>query len=431
MANSIHVEAIELLLSSMYCKAGEDGLRSSFMWGRPGPHSHKGFGTTVFYRRKLFIRAVLHVRRNGPVHLRHFAIDVISSKLSGFISDNYWCLSEDTFFKQFDRSYAEYVSPEVKFKLANLLEASELFSPNRSLSLFPLVPVRVESDFMSESFFLVRPESLGAHLPIDWLEWFAPEHFPPLKRWEGKQETPSSWLGVRSPAIQSSVKMKAAALGAVALTPRPRYRHLFSYRHVYGGWCELSDTISTSFGDPHTPPMAEDIVITSDDHPWLFLLHAKLSSTQKDTRRQIRALEYFYKAWPLEPGDRFPLLCMTLDAIFGDENHATESFIEGIKATIGSHVDDKRLRLLTRLRGSVVHGGAPDVYDSSKYAKYFETYGQDPVYDLELVAAQCLRTVIFDGCLKEHADPNAPLFAALQATGQLPSNLDENTILSG
>jgi hypothetical protein len=351
--------------------------------------------------------------------------------LVDFISDNYWYLSEDTFFRQFECSYAQYVSPKVKTELSKLLEASKLFSPNHSLGLFPLVPIRVELGFTCESFFLIEPEALTTHLPPGASEWFAPEAFPPLKRWEGKREKPTSWLGVHSPAIQSSLKMKAAILGAVALAPPPRYRHMFTHRRVFGGWCEVGEFITTSLGEPHTPAMAEDIIITGDDHSWLSLLHSKLTASHKDMRRQVRALEYFYKAWPLDPGDRFPLLCMTLDAIFGDENHATQSLIDGIRTAIGSHVDEERLRLLIKLRASVIHGGAPDVYDSSKYGKYFDKYGQDPIYDLELVAAQCLREVIFGGVFKEHKDTNASLLTELQAMGQLPSKLEEGTILSG
>ncbi len=34
----------------------------------------------------------------------------------------------------------------------------------------------------------------------------------------------------------------------------------------------------------------------------------------------------------------------------------------------------KGLKLLLKLRASVIHGGAPDVYDSEKYHRYLETY---------------------------------------------------------
>ena len=50
-----------------------------------------------------------------------------------------------------------------------------------------------------------------------------------------------------------------------------------------------------------------------------------------------------------------------------------------------------------RLRAAVIHGGAPDVYDSSSYAKYFEDYEQDPVRDLERIVVRCLQIVVFEG----------------------------------
>jgi hypothetical protein len=61
------------------------------------------------------------------------------------------------------------------------------------------------------------------------------------------------------------------------------------------------------------------------------------------------------------------------------------------------------------LRASVIHGGAPDVYDSDSYHRYYENYGDDPIRDLELIAARSLRSVIFAGALVEHPDPYADL----------------------
>jgi hypothetical protein len=38
---------------------------------------------------------------------------------------------------------------------------------------------------------------------------------------------------------------------------------------------------------------------------------------------------------------------------------------------------------------------------AGKYHQYYATYGQDPIVDIEKIAAQCFRAVIFDGLLKE------------------------------
>lgn len=176
-------------------------------------------------------------------------------------------------------------------------------------------------------------------------------------------------------------------------------------------------------GDPHTPPMMNNIALTERDQPWLTILAKKLTSETKVIKRQLRALEHYYRAWPLSEPERFPIMCMTLGAVFGDANHATQAVIDGVRATIGGHVEDARLRALMELRAAVIHGGAPDVYDSRKYARYYDAYGADPIRDLDLVVGQCLRHHVFGEAMIEHPDPNAAKIAALQASGKLPKQL--------
>jgi hypothetical protein len=56
-----------------------------------------------------------------------------------------------------------------------------------------------------------------------------------------------------------------------------------------------------------------------------------------------------------------------------------------------------------------VHGGAPNVYESSSYEKYYETYEDDPTRDLELIVARCLQAVIFGDCFAERPHTYAEL----------------------
>jgi hypothetical protein len=123
---------------------------------------------------------------------------------------------------------------------------------------------------------------------------------------------------------------------------------MFSGRQMFGGRCTITDAggVTTSFGEPHTPAMMSDIVLGKQDTNWLSILATKLMSNERIIRREMRALEYFYRAWPLEPSERFPVLCMTLDAIFGDANHATQAVIDAVRSVIGPHVQDARLRHL-------------------------------------------------------------------------------------
>jgi hypothetical protein len=68
------------------------------------------------------------------------------------------------------------------------------------------------------------------------------------------------------------------------------------------------------------------------------------------------------------------------------------------------------------LRASVIHGGAPDVHDAGKYQKYYADYGADPIVDVEIIAAQCLRAVIFEGLLQERPDRREEMRAAIRAS---------------
>jgi hypothetical protein len=206
---------------------------------------------------------------------------------------------------------------------------------------------------------------------------------------------------------------------------------MFSGRQMFGGRCTIAEDGRTtvSLGEPHTPALMHNIAIREQDATWLNVLASKLLSNEKVATRQIKALEYFYRAWPLDPAERFPILCMALDAIFGESHQATKSVINGIRSTLGPHVSEPRLRLLMDLRNSVLHGGAPDVYDSREYAKYYDQFGEDPIHDLELVTGRCLRSNVFGDTLKEHVDPNEEIIAQAQAAGRLPSKLFRPSIL--
>jgi len=431
MRNSTPQETVQLLLEAMSSKPG-DGLRSAFLFGKPGaPDWDKRMGAEVYFNPNKLMRAASFVRQKGPHHLRQLAVNDISNILQDFIVKNFWYLAEDVFFLSNPGSYSEQVRPTTVLTLSAVLKQSKIFQPESHLTLFPLIPVKVRADFQASSYFLISPNSLNdGFLPtsID-ARYIVPDQFPPIRDWEGVKNKPSCWLGVHSPVIQTAAKTKSAILGALALTPPPQYRHMFSGRKMFGGHCSITDRATMKFEDIHTPPLMHDIEIAVDDHAWLKILATKLVSDDKMTRRQIKALEYFYRAWDQKPSERFPTLCMTLDAIFGDAGGATQSVIDGVRNVLGPHVRHERLSLLMKLRGSVIHGGAPDVYESRKYAKYYDTYEADPIHDLELVAAKCLRKVIFRDALKEHADPDSELIAEARMKGMIPEAFEKKSIL--
>ena len=428
---TLHRTTVDLILSAVHKEAGEDGMSSSFFFGTEpnAPHWARRSGATIFFSLKGMTEAALFVRRHGPSYLQALSIEDIRNMLQKFLTDNFHNVGGETFHQRFTESYAERVSEPTKEALAQLLAASSIFSPPEELSLFPLVPFVVEESFTSRPFFLRAPDTLQAEFDTDLRRQLAPDTFPPLTDYEHRTERPKAWLGVRSPILQASVKMKAAILGAAALTLPLHRRHIFSGREMFGGFCTINKGWRLSFGGPHTPALADDLIIRQCDQAWLAILAAKLASNTQEDRRHLRTLEYFYRAWPLGPSERFPVLCMALDAIYGEASQATQAVVDGVRTTLGTHLDEKRLRDLMKIRAAVIHGGAPDVYDSRKYLKYYQTYSADPIDDLDEVVTESLRRRIFGDALRPKDDPHAALIAQMQAEGRLPRTLGAGSIL--
>ncbi|MFN7399805.1 MAG: hypothetical protein ACK5SX_12290 [Sandaracinobacter sp.] len=396
-------EVTELLLASMFRARHPDRRRHSFKFNRPGKALFAGgMGTEVNYDHRLLLRTALHLRKHGAPHLRSLSIGKLESELTGFVAAHYYLLASETFLATFEDSYAAHVSPATKVSFAAAVAASSLFVEPQETALFPLVPIRVEQPFATDKFFLVAPGELPGQLnnalPHRDL---VPDSFPPFTTWDGRRETPAAWLGVRAPNIDAAQQIRAAVLGAVALLPHHFERYAFSGRAMFGGYATLSDRWSLTFGDPHTPALASDLVIDAADHPWLSVLGQKLTSQAKVDKRQLRALEYYYRAWAPDPVRRFPTLFAAIDAIFGDAGAATQSVVDAVGPVMGTDYTHDRIRLMLGLRASVIHGGAPNVFESSKYEEYYERYETDATKDLELIVARCLQVVIFPGVLTE------------------------------
>ena len=179
-----------------------------------------------------------------------------------------------------------------------------------------------------------------------------------------------------------------------------------------------------------TPRMPSDIHVSRQDHSWLTTLSALFDSTERAQRSRVRALEYFYRAWFDDPRERFPTMCMALDSLVAATSRHTGAAVEFIRATVAEPIDEDRLRLLLKLRGAVVHGAAPDVYESEHYEAYYSKYSESPICDLDLLVARCLRQNVFGGQLVAHPDPHAALVKQQQARGRLPRNLRGRSIIA-
>jgi hypothetical protein len=415
MVNHPYETAI-LLLSCMYRNKHANRRRLSFLFNEPGlPLFIGGRAAEVNFENAQLLQVALYLRKHGASHLRSLSIDAIESRLVNFVKEQYHLVADKIFMNIFDGSYGEHLSEDQIRAFAGTLSNSEFFIEPRLIALFPLVPVKVLKKFDAPSFFLGAPADLLAQVG-DVNFALTPNSFPPIEEWSGRREVPTAWLGVRAPTLHAARQVRAAVLGAVALLPHHMERYTFSGRKIFGGHVIFEERWSLSFGDPHTPPLMTDLMIGADDQSWLAELARKLASPVNVDRKHLRALEYYYRAWAQDPAERVPTLFAAIDAIFGDASKATQAVVDAVGPQMGPAYTKDRIRLMLGLRASVIHGGAPNIYESSKYEDYYLKYGADAVSDLELIVARCLQQVVFPELLAERQYTHSDLIR--HKTGQ-------------
>jgi hypothetical protein len=422
-------ETSNRLLKSMF-QPHDRGETQSFLYGDVGaaPWDYR-CGVSIHYDEEVLLDTILYLRKNGPIYLRQLPVTEIRSLLLDFVSDYYAILEGGTFLGIFRHSYAYHIPPSRQNTFALALLKSPILSPDLNLSLFPLSNIEVTNSYFSNQFFLVNNEDLAKVEYPSWVskEDIDAEKMPPFKDSKIKGDQ-ISWLGIWTPTSQSANQSKAAILGAMALTLHNKNRYVISIREPATGSCTINtNSFSYSCATSITPSLMYKVCITSKDHSWLKVLSDKVFSNEKKIVREMRSLEYFYKTWFLDESERYPALYMSLESVFYGAGTA-KALIDAIINLIGDHISEKRIRGLTDLRAAVLHGGSPQVYDSSKYAKYYNTYKEDPITDLALLSAECLRLMIFEKHLTEKCDQNAVYIEAAIKSGKFPK-IKDNSIL--
>ena len=426
-------DALLRVLGSMYPNG--DHLLSSFLYGMPGaPYWQRSIGAEIFVSEHQYIEALLFMRRHGAPFLRDISIGSLWSIVTNFVTEHYAYITEGRLTLSPDMSLAQQISGRGLTALSQAMRRSSLFNSINEVTLYPLVPVVIRDPFQSRHFALTGSSGLAASLeefgvrPSSLL----PAQFPPIEGLAGLPQPTSNWLCICAPDPLIARKRASATLGALALTPIRRERYLQTGRSLHGGYCTISvKAVSCSPGtEPMTPRISSDIILTQADHSWLEILSTLFDSEELAQKSHVRALEYFHRAWFDDPRERFPTLCMSLDSLVGAQYRHTNAAVTFIRSTIGQPIDQDRLRLLMRLRGAVIHGAAPDVYESEHYEAYYSRYGEDPICDLELVVAGCLRQGIFGGKLTAHPDPHADIVKRQQTLGRLPRNVRGRSIIA-
>ena len=388
---------VEQILSSMSSDS-RSGFRNSFVYRSLDNRLSKSKQiATVYHNLHTLEFAAFTARNAGNSFLKFLSVSAIAKLLRKFSMDNYHLIAEDVKQNTGNFSFDQITSLATKERLTKALLDSIIFNPKNKLIAIPLVPISVHHDYLSDQFSVVKPASFLSHIPIKFRDtsYIDPGKFPPMVDYHGKVEKPSSWLLIPAPVREIAYKKRSAILAGFALSLPSKTRYMFTLRHVFGGDCVFGESVKFRYGDSHTPGIGTDIRLDSDDHGWLDVICDLLSSEDARDQRKIKALEYFYRGWILDETERFPKHCMALDALFSSgSKSATDAIVSGVQSTLHLPNDDIRLRNLMRIRGDVIHGRAPDIYDGKNYIRYFKRFRVNPIRDLSLITERSLSVVI-------------------------------------
>lgn len=436
-SSEIYERCAQLLLNSLGNSGNE--LFASFSYGRKGElFGARGRGANVFVNRSNLMRALDFVREHGAPFLRELSFDTLEALAVDALREAWPEVVSGSDFHPGTKPIGSSIRPDALRKVAEGLSESQLFRPENEVALFPLGGTFVRAPFRGRNFALLR--DLDLHDDLEACTALPPSlrarHFPP---WSEPEMPPQAftgpvfhWLRVSSPHKTIARKRAAVVMGTLALIMARRARYAHSDQAMQLGECMIRSGVFSvaPYAPPVAPALMSDLLVEDADHPVWSALDKMLDQADSSTKPILRALEYFHRAWFHEPRERFPLLCMALDAMTNAESAHTDAAVEFVLTTLGSRIQKGRLRALLRLRGAVIHGAAPDVYESRHYVDYYTRYKADPILDLELLVAACLRERGFAELLVVR-DPKRALIEQAQLAGLLPRRLWVKTIIQG
>lgn len=430
-ASEVHRTATQMLLNSL-ANSGNERF-ASFSYGRPGDlFGTRGRGADVFVKRRNLTKALIYLRSHGASYLRDLSLDSVRQLTTEFLKSSWADVVDGCEFDPGTKPIGSCITSEALQKVAFELSKSPLFQPRQHVMLFPLGSVCIRSQFNGQSFAFVREFELQTHLAELGVlpPQLNPKCFPPLDVPGIKSSWMFNWLRVSAPHALIARKRAAAIMATLSLSTTKRARYSFSSQAAQLGQCSVQATQVTV--EPHAPPLApvlsRDLLLEEIDLVGLTILDQHFNQPEPGARSLIGALEYFHRAWFGEPRERFPLLCMALDALVRAKSDYTSAAVDFVLTTLDTPIDRARVQKLMNLRGAVIHGAAPDVYESRFYTSYYNSYNEDPIGDMERVVAACLRKAVFGNTLIVR-DPHASLIFHQQNQGNLPKNLEMNAII--
>ncbi|WP_349363830.1 MAG: hypothetical protein ABL307_00070 [Roseitalea porphyridii] len=282
---------------------------------------------------------------------------------------------------------------------------------------FPLSRISVVSNYTGINFYILGGDDIEGTNPQSSLERFK------------ANRSINGWIGCTSTFPENAQKIKRIVLGAMSLRLPYIERTRKTLSEPANGFV-THNPLGWSSSREHMPPIGYDISITEDDRWWLEKIDRLTQAAGKPSRHLRKALEYFYLGWFLEANERVAFNFMTLYAVFDQGTHKMAEELKRVISTDLEHAfDDVRLKDILNLRNQFLHGGSPDIYDSSLYDCYIRIYKCDPIVDIEYLTASCLRRLVFGANFKMQTNPYETEIQKLKNRGLLPTQPSQQTII--
>lgn len=292
----------------------------------------------------------------------------------------------------------------------------KLDPPIQSFS-FPLSRISVVSAYTGDNFYIITGDDIGSTYSENIMEKFKANHIV------------NGWIGCSANFSENAQKIKRIALSAISLRLPHIERTQKTLAKPATGFV-IHNPLGWSSSREHMPPISYDITITESDKSWLEKIDHLLKAVGKPSRRLRKALEYFYLGWFLEANERIAFNFMALDAVFGHGPEPTAVKLKtGISSTLKQDFDDNRFDDIINLRNQFLHGGSPDIYDSSLFDCYLRTYKCDPIVDIEYLTASCLRRLVFGTDFEMQPNPHEAEIQNLKDRGLIPTLPSQQIII--
>lgn len=397
------IKAVDLILDAIYSTGEKHQLLSEFGIREPdSPIWSSTLGTSIYVRNeKTYSKAIFYIRQNGVPYLSELPVSELKRQVTQFLTENFWYIKDGEFSRNPNLSYNLQIPFNAKLQLARALMISPLFQTTHIIFLYPFNSISTENNLRLESFFIVNSSNLSSkdlNISNDDFKQFNFNYYPSIIDNQINQKRISTWIGIHAPTEKISQRMLYALLGAISLFEDSKKRYCFNGEPKDSGCAYFPNDYQYTYKETADllPSLYFKLKIGNDLSTHLKDISNFMSSMSKESERSILALTNFYKSWFEDEAGQYRTLCTCIESLIEDTSTKSSQKFKNLCLQYSNKFDNNQIRHLLNIRGSIVHGKAPHLSDSSYYDSYFETYLSEPLADLLNIVEIVLKGHIFN-----------------------------------